>query len=513
MIFRIFLVVACFLLILTFDVHGASDSFTVGTQIGTDSTAPTVPADFVATPVATTQIDLSWTASTDTFGVAGYQIFRDAAQIATTTQTTYSDAGLTESTLYTYYVKAFDNSGLYSSSSPSVATTTLSTPPVVATTTTTGGKKIELDSLPLELLSLEVIPATTSASINWETYGYVKSVLKWGRTLSFEEGTSAEEYFKKNHGTVITDLLPHTKYWFTIEGENGVGDYRVLTTGSFTTLSEPKDHVPMNVTNFRAVRNGNDILLSWNKPNDTYFSHVRLLGSHIFYPGDPIDGSFIYEGDATTAIEKGVAVPGTTRYYTIFTYDTFGNISSGAVVSVRITEDGGVVIEDPADTPVEGDPLFGLETIVFEQDNVLLEKKGTTIAIDGSKQLTIKVPYDVVPEHLKSIVVTLYEGHRDGPSFSFLLRANDERSFYEATLAPLGTSGTFPFSLSVFDFETRTLTRVVGTFEADIVFPLSEQEQNTVIPTFLSQLGYLPQFVLFLLFLLGIAYFLIRRRG
>lgn len=512
MIFRIFFCIACFLLLITFDVHAATNSFTVGTQIGVDTTPPSTPAGVAVVPVATTQIDVSWNASTDNVAVSGYQVFRDAVQIATTTLTAYSDAGLSASTLYTYYIIAFDAAGNYSSSSLSVATTTLASPAPSATTTSTGGSKIELQPLPLELLSLEVIPATTSASINWETYGYVRSVLKWGRTLSFEEGTSAEEYFKKSHGTVITDLLPNTKYWFSIEGENGVGAYRILTTGSFTTLSEPKDHVPMNVSNFKAVRSGNDIVLSWNKPNDTYFSHVRLLGSHLFYPSDPIDGSFIYEGDDTSTIEKGAAVPGTTRYYTIFTYDTFGNISSGAVVSVRITEDGGIVIEDPADTPVEGDPLFGLETIIFEQDNVILEKKGTIVAIDGSKQLTIKVPYDAVPEHLKSIVVTLYEGHRDGPSFSFLLRANDERSFYEATLAPLGTSGTFPFSLSVFDFETRTLTRVIGTFEADIVFPLSDNGLKNTESSLLNHLGYLPQFILFLLVLLGIAYFLIRHK-
>ena len=57
-----------------------------------------------------------------------YQVFRGNSQVATSTQTTYADTGLTASTTYTYVVKAFDSSGNISASSTlAAATTTIAT--------------------------------------------------------------------------------------------------------------------------------------------------------------------------------------------------------------------------------------------------------------------------------------------------------------------------------------------------------------------------------------------------
>ena len=81
------------------------------TQAAPDTTAPTVPANVTATPLSTTQIQISWSASTDTgTGVGGYRIYRDgsASPLATVTTTSYTDTGLTASTAYSYRVLAFD---------------------------------------------------------------------------------------------------------------------------------------------------------------------------------------------------------------------------------------------------------------------------------------------------------------------------------------------------------------------------------------------------------------------
>jgi len=89
-----------------------------------DTTAPTVPAGLSATAMSTSQVDLSWSASTDNVGVAGYWIYRGGAQIATTFGTTYSNTGLSPSTSYTYTVAAYDAAGNISGpSTPATATT------------------------------------------------------------------------------------------------------------------------------------------------------------------------------------------------------------------------------------------------------------------------------------------------------------------------------------------------------------------------------------------------------
>ena len=104
---------------------GSNGSYaTSSASVTVDNTAPSIPSSLTATATSSTEIDLSWTASTDNVGVAGYQVFRNSTQIATSTQTTYADQGLSASTPYTYVVKAFDGAGNVSASStPAMATT------------------------------------------------------------------------------------------------------------------------------------------------------------------------------------------------------------------------------------------------------------------------------------------------------------------------------------------------------------------------------------------------------
>jgi chitodextrinase len=97
-----------------------------------DTTPPTAPTNLVTTVVSPTQINLSWTASTDNVGVTGYKVERcqgaacsNFAQIATPTATTLNDTGLTGSTSYSYRVRATDAAGNLSTYS---ASATMGTP-------------------------------------------------------------------------------------------------------------------------------------------------------------------------------------------------------------------------------------------------------------------------------------------------------------------------------------------------------------------------------------------------
>jgi chitodextrinase len=107
-----------------------------GGGTGGDTQAPTAPASLSATAAGTSQINLSWSASTDNVGVAGYRIERcqnagcsNFAQIASTTVTgtTFSDTGRQAATSYTYRVRAADAAGNLSGYSPNSSATTQST--------------------------------------------------------------------------------------------------------------------------------------------------------------------------------------------------------------------------------------------------------------------------------------------------------------------------------------------------------------------------------------------------
>ncbi|WP_127584243.1 DUF4838 domain-containing protein [Paenibacillus koleovorans] len=109
-----------------FDAVGnlSASSNTVNAMI--DTLAPSAPSGLSVTPVSGSQIDLSWTASTDNVGATGYKVYRDGVEAATVTTTTYSDIGLTASTTYSYTVKAFDAAGNLSAASAAAGATTYS---------------------------------------------------------------------------------------------------------------------------------------------------------------------------------------------------------------------------------------------------------------------------------------------------------------------------------------------------------------------------------------------------
>jgi Gametolysin peptidase M11 len=94
-----------------------------------DTTPPSAPGPVVAA-AAGDRVTLSWPPSSDDVGVAGYEIFRDASLVQTTTETSWTDTAVAAGTSYTYRVEAYDAAG-NSASSPVVAVNVPAPPPVV----------------------------------------------------------------------------------------------------------------------------------------------------------------------------------------------------------------------------------------------------------------------------------------------------------------------------------------------------------------------------------------------
>jgi rhamnogalacturonyl hydrolase YesR len=111
-----------------------------------DTTPPTAPTNLTAT-VSGTQINLSWTASTDSVGVTGYFVQRcqgagctTFAQIGTSTTTTYSDMGLASGS-YSYRVQATDTAGnlsAYSNIATGVITGSVTGPTITSLSPASG---------------------------------------------------------------------------------------------------------------------------------------------------------------------------------------------------------------------------------------------------------------------------------------------------------------------------------------------------------------------------------------
>ncbi len=445
-------------------VFGASTEFTTRALVGGDTTPPTVPTGLVATPIATSQIDLVWGPSTDDYLLSGYHVWRDDILIATTSTTTYSDTGLTASTTYSYYVTAFDSFFNSSASSTPSATTTPNPPPPTPTTTATStDSRTGTWFRPVadEIISLLIVPGQNSVNISYLTKNHIRSVIKWGRTSSYELGSLAERAFSTKHETNIVGLIPGTLYYFSIEGENKIGRYGVMHTGTFMTLPPVDTFAPGNVRNLKAVQNGDDIILTWDNPTEQDFTKVRVMRSDLFYPSDIADGFVAYEGKGESVTDVGSARDAQKQYYTVFSYDELGNISSGAVVSLYVG-DGTVPVKEEVDPTINPISLT-LDMIEFSQEENRIFPADKKIRIDGSKQLTISIPYERVPEHLKTILVVMHDSVDRDKTFSFLLRINKEKTAYVSVLAPLGVSGEFPVQVSVFDFTTSQIGYTDGS--------------------------------------------------
>jgi RHS repeat-associated protein len=117
------------------NLSGYSGVASATTQPVADTTPPTAPTGLSASVASASQIDLSWTPSTDNVGVAGYQIDRCQGagctaftQIATSSAAGFSDTGLAASTTYRYQVRATDAAGNVSANSSIVTATTQAAP-------------------------------------------------------------------------------------------------------------------------------------------------------------------------------------------------------------------------------------------------------------------------------------------------------------------------------------------------------------------------------------------------
>src|SRR3989442_3681730 len=76
-----------------------------------DTTAPTVPTGLAASAVTSTSLTLSWNASIDNIGVAGYAVYRDGTLAVSPGGTSASLTVLSASTTYSFIVSAFDAAG------------------------------------------------------------------------------------------------------------------------------------------------------------------------------------------------------------------------------------------------------------------------------------------------------------------------------------------------------------------------------------------------------------------
>jgi parallel beta-helix repeat protein len=133
-----------------FDAAGNHSPHSAPLSVVIDFAPPSIPTGVSATTLATRQVNVSWSASTDNVGVTGYTVYRNGLWLTTVSASslTYADTNILDVTLYSYTIVAYDVAGNHSAQSAAATVTTLDyTPPSSPTglgATTTAAPQVNL---------------------------------------------------------------------------------------------------------------------------------------------------------------------------------------------------------------------------------------------------------------------------------------------------------------------------------------------------------------------------------
>ncbi len=185
-------------------------SISVTTATPPDTTPPSTPGNLTASNVTTSSVDLSWTASTDNVGVAGYNIYVDGSAVGNTTATSFTVSGLSANTTYNMSVTAYDAAGNESS------------PASISVTTQSGGGSNCVGASVTLTLTLDNYPGETT----WDLKNSAGTVVASGGPYSTAGATVTRNF-----------NLAADSYTFTIYDSYGDGICCAYGNGSYTLTS------------------------------------------------------------------------------------------------------------------------------------------------------------------------------------------------------------------------------------------------------------------------------------
>lgn len=226
--------------------------------VTTPSCGPTVPGNVRASAASCNQINISWSASTDSSAtVTRYNVYRNGALLTTVSapSTSFSDTSVVASTTYNYTVSATDSAGNTSAQS-SVASATTPTCPDTTPPTVPGNVVASAVSC-------------TSVSVSW--------------SASTDSGSGVHQYNVYRNGTLIsivaapaisfvdTTVVASSSYTYTVSATDVAGNTSAQSAGAPVSTPACGDNIPPTVpTGVTATAAScNQVNVSWNASTDT----------------------------------------------------------------------------------------------------------------------------------------------------------------------------------------------------------------------------------------------------
>ena len=271
-----------------------------------DVTPPSVPQGVTASVQGPTLVRVAWTGSTDETGVTEYRVFRDGAQIGTTSGTTYDDATADDATTYSYTVAAVDGAGNVSAQSAAAGVTT---PDGTAPTAPTGLQTTVLSATTVRL-------NWTAASDNVGVTGY--RILRDGVQVATPTATSYED----------SGLEPAHPYSYTVVAVDAAANVSAPSNAaSVTTLDNVAPTAPTQITATATGETTANIV--WSGAIDNVaVTRYRVLR----------DGAQVGETTVAQFADQGL-LPARTYAWRIVALDAAGNASPPSAPASATTPD------------------------------------------------------------------------------------------------------------------------------------------------------------------------------
>ncbi|XEC93009.1 CBM35 domain-containing protein [Paenibacillus tarimensis] len=301
---------------------------------------PTVPANLSAAAVSSSQIDLTWDASSDNEGVAGYKVYRDGVEVGSLTTTSYSDTGLAAYTAYNYTVKAYDAAGNLSMASNTATATTLMDPSWIyeAEDAVLSGAKVVNDSSYSGTGYVDYVNASGDY-VEWTVNASAAGT--YTLTFGYVNGSTSDRPLEiKVNGNVVDSSLsfPPTGDWSTIStvsvtaslnaGDNTVRATAIGYSGGNVDYLASYTEAPTAPANLSATAvSSSQIDLTWDASTD----NGGVAGYKVYRDGVEV-------GSSTTTSYSDTGLAASTDYnYTVKAYDAEGNLSKASITATATT--------------------------------------------------------------------------------------------------------------------------------------------------------------------------------
>jgi fibronectin type 3 domain-containing protein len=287
-----------------------------------DGAPPAVPAGVTATPVACTQVNLSWSASADTggSGLKGYNVYRNGAfwRLVLAPALSTADTGVASGTAYGYAVSAVDNAGNESARSATVNVTTPACADAIPPSTPTG------------LSATATSCSQTSISWNASTDGGGSGLRGYN---IYRNGAFLRLVLAPATSTTDIGLAGGTGYTYTAVAVDNAGNLSATSAGDSATTPACGDATPPTTpTGVTAAASAcTTASLSWNASTDSGGSGLK--GYNLYR-----NGVFVKQvaAPATSTTDTGLAA--STAYgYRVGAVDNAGNVSALSAVASTTT--------------------------------------------------------------------------------------------------------------------------------------------------------------------------------